>query len=50
MRRFSMPLARIQTFFLKAGLKPKVVELRSKQIIFARGDLGNAAFMFTRDA
>jgi len=44
MRRFSMPLARIQTFFLKAGLKPKVVELRSKQIIFAQGDLGNAVF------
>lgn len=44
MPRIQMPLGRAQTFLLKAGLKPEIVDVRSKQIIFAQGDLGSAVF------
>jgi CRP-like cAMP-binding protein len=39
-----MPLDRAQAFLLKAGLDPKVVEVRTKQIIFAQGEVGDAVF------
>ena len=44
MTRFKMPARRARALFLKAGLKPKTVEVRSKQVIFAQGELGNAVF------
>lgn len=44
MTRSNMPLGRAQAFLLKAGLTPKIVELRQNQIIFAQGDIGNAVF------
>jgi len=44
MTRFNMPLGRTQAFFLRAGLKPEIVEVRQKQTIFAQGDMGDAVF------
>jgi CRP/FNR family cyclic AMP-dependent transcriptional regulator len=44
MTRLNMPLGRTQAFLLQAGLKPTIVKMRQKQIIFAQGDLGNAVF------
>ncbi len=44
MTHFNMSLGRAQASLLKAGLKPKIVEVRQKQIIFAQGDMGNAVF------
>ena len=44
MTRLNMPLGRTQAFLLQAGLKPMIVKMRQKQIIFAQGDLGNAVF------
>ncbi len=48
MTRLNMPLGRVQGFLLKAGLKPKVVEVRSKQIIFAQGELGQCRVLYSQ--
>ena len=40
----NMPLGRAQAFLLKAGLNPKPIEVRKKQVIFAQGDVENAVF------
>jgi CRP/FNR family transcriptional regulator, cyclic AMP receptor protein len=44
MTLFNIPLGHAHAFLLKAGLKPKIVEVHKKQIIFAQGDAGNAVF------